>query len=183
MSLGLFLFTSCSKEDSPDQITEQTADSVYVFNLDGNSQAWETMTIDDLPSKTDVTTNRVNGNSAHAHGDFPNVVFSGTENNGGTHGTATLNLGPWGFALETACIRVEGNEAIYDGIVTETTGPPFFVGWHMVFKVIDNGQGNNASADQYYGGIWLSPQELCDVPLDFGPSYDVPEPGSIKVNN
>lgn len=183
MSLSIFLFTSCSKEESPEQITEQTADSVYVFNLDGKSQTWETITIDELPSKSNVITNRGNGNSAHAHGNFPGVVFSGTENNGGSHGSATANLGPWGFTLETACIRVEGNEAIYDGIVTETTGPPFFVGFHMSFKVIDNGQGNNAPADQFYAGIWLSPQELCDVPLDYGPSFDVPEPGSIKVNN
>ena len=197
MSIGLLLLAGCSKENTDTQIEEQTSDLVYVFNLDGESQAWEMSTIDEPLNDSGVILERGNnGNSAHAHGDFPGVVFSGTQNNGGTHGSATASLGPWTFTLETECVMVEGNEAVYGGTITERVGPPpfpgapFNVGDHIYFKVIDNGQGTNAPADQFNGRISFAfaGDSKCGIytpshPNWDGPDSDVPEPGSIKVNN
>jgi hypothetical protein len=206
MSIGLLLLAGCSKENTDTQIEEQTSDLVYVFNLDGKSNAWETTSINEQPINTDATYNR--GNSAHAHGDFPGVEFSGTQNNGGTHGSATVNFGPATFTLETECVMVEGNEAVYGGTITQIEGPlppgfPFGIGNYLYFKVFDNGQGNNADPDQFYGQSKFSFTSQCGtytpsnasvwpptitIPLPWGDVTinlinDVPEPGSIKVNN
>ena len=198
MSVALLMLAGCSKEKADTQIEEQTSDIVYVFNFDEESQDWEMSTIDEPQNDSGVILERGNnGNSAHAHGDFFNQEFSGTENNGGTHGSATLALGPWVFTCETECVMVEGNEAVYGGTITEVAGPPpppflpFNVGNHIYFKVIDNGQGNNAPADQLYGGgiSFTGNNSKCG---DWTPSHprwlespyiDIAEPGSIKVNN
>jgi len=207
ISVGLLLLAGCSKENDSTQIEEQTGDLVWVYNLDGILLTQETPSINELQSNSGVIPKRGNGNSAHTHGDFPGVEFSGTENNGGAHGSATVSLGPFRFTLETECVMVEGNEAVYGGTITERVGPPpppgapFNVGDHIYFKVFDNGQGNNADPDQFYGSIKFSSDSQCGVytpgnagvwpPTIFFPPCgctislinDVPEPGSIKVNN
>jgi len=157
----------------------------------------------DYPSATG-TYNR--GQSAHAHGDYPGVEFSGTQNNGGTHGSATLSLGPFTFTVDTECVMVEGNEAVYGGTITSRVGPPpppgapMNIGDYVYIKVFDNGQGSNADPDQFYGSIKFRADSKCGI---YTPSNtdawpptiiccggitinlinDVPEPGSIKVNN
>ena len=209
MSVGLLLLAGCSKENTENQIDDQTADLVWVYNIGGKSQAWETMAIDELSSDSDVTNTRSNGNSAHTHGDFTFGSFtfewSGTENSGGTHGSAFVTQvlgGPFGtvpveLTMETECIMAEGNEAVYGGTFTEVVnspfppGGPFDVGNHMYWKVTDNGQGNNAPPDQHNTIIVISPSfsSRCGVytPPSFiwglGSELDVQEPGSVKVNN
>ncbi len=61
--------------------------------------------------------------------------WSGTENNGGTHGSATfkqtLNLPfpPFTANLEvtmtTECVMVDGHEAVYGGTFTQVLNNPF----------------------------------------------------------
>lgn len=190
MSIGMILFTSCSKVDSDDQITEATADLVWVYSLDGTLISKET-----APVSTPMILKR-NGNSVHAHGDFTSIEFSGTENDGGTFGSATASVGPWTFTFETECLMVDGNEAVYGGTITERVGPPappsapFNIGDHAYWKVIDNGQGSNADPDQFLGTFKFSTASQCGVytpdNTDVWPSskiYNVPEPGSIKVNS
>lgn len=206
MSVALLFLAGCSKENADTQIEEQSADLVWVYNFEGKLLTKETPPLNGLPSVADATNNRGNGNSAHTHGDFPGVVFSGTENNGGAHGSATASLGPFTFTLETECVMVEGNEAVYGGTITERDGPPpppgapFNIGDHVYFKVFDNGQGNNADPDQFHGLTKFSASSLCGVATPSAPGFwpptivipggptlnlinDVPAPGSIKVNN
>jgi hypothetical protein len=198
MSIGLLLLASCSKENADTQIEEQTAALVGVYNFDGKVMG--TLEINEPLSDSNGNTNRGNGNSAHTHGSFgpPNVIsaFSGTENNGGAHGSANVRIGPWDFILETECVMVEENEAVYGGTITEINGPqtpPGFpeVGDGLYFRVIDNGQGSNADPDQVtlaflvaFGG-----SSACGILTPNNPVWDlfgngdVSEPGSIKVNN
>lgn len=199
MSIGLLLVTGCSKEEFSNKMEESNAELNFVFKLDGNSSNWEEISPGEAPSNQNslsiATTKANNGNSVHAHGSFPGVVFSGTQNNGGAHGSATVNLDPFIFTLETECVMVEGNEAVYGGTIIERDGPqpppgaPFNVGDHIYFKIIDNGQGNNADPDQFNGIISFSEESQCGV---WNPSkirwqefldFDVEEPGSVKINN
>jgi hypothetical protein len=194
-AFAIILLFGCVKEETmfavnENQLVEKSID--YVFNLDGDNLTWEQVIPDELSStpgsSSSVSTRANNNNSVHMHGNFFGPVeFSATVNNGGTHGGATLNLGPFVFTTETQCILAEDNEAVYGGIITEVVGPPgpFQPGWRIYFKVIDNGEGNNAPADQFYGAIRFTPNQnsSCDDYDNWGPSYDVGEGQSIKINN
>ena len=206
--LLVILATGCNEDAAPtDSMNEnQSADRVWVFNnLDGKILEWETTSINELPSDSYVTHNRGNGNSTHTHGDYvwstlsATYEFSGTENNGGTHGSAymTLPFPPFEtieLTLETECVNVfEGNVAIYGATITESVNDLFgifAVGNIVYIKVIDNGQGNNADPDQRSPTTIISTFSECGTlsPSDerwdqFGPNEDIQEPGSVKVNN
>ncbi len=212
MSIGLLLLGGCSEENLVTQIEEQTGDLVYVFNSNSENPVWEAIILDELESTQSISldelestqsisnyalTEHNNENSAHTHGDLGPIIqeWSGTQNNGGVHGSASLLL--FGFSevtMETECVMVEDNEAVYGGTITEISPPfgPFQIGAVIYFKVIDNGQGNNAPADQINPISLIVPvgePSQCDV---FTPSFflwdvlpndDVPEPGSVKVNH
>ncbi len=204
MTLALVILFGCAKEETTTAIADnQQVDesSVYVLNASGDSPTWEVISLDELPStqsSSGSATNRDNnGNSVHTHGSLgPNsqpFVWSGTENNGGPHGSAYLEFGPGQITMVTECIRVEGNEAVYGGTITEFVNPfgPFDVGWHIYIKVIDNGQGNNAPPDQANGVYALMDPSSsgCDIftpshPVyNIFPDYEIQEPGKVKVNN
>lgn len=212
MSIGLLLIAGCSTENVEPQSEQQIEERVFVFNNNGEDSTWETNSLTDFHSKyssSNIVTNRLNnGNSAHTHGsnDAPPFTFnwSGTENNGGTHGSAiiTQEMGPSvvTIIMETACVNVIGNEAVYGGLVIEVENNPFppgagpfAIGNIVFFKVIDNGQGNNAQADQYVQTLVSTNSALdCETlgqpdflfwSLPFFPTNDVEEPGSVKVNN
>ena len=222
MSLGLFVLVGCAKEETTQsavdyQQVEEPA-SVWIMNNDSDSPTWEGVILDELPSSS-ITSATTRSNSAHAHGDYTGyngsvtISFSGTENNGGVHGSAEVRLtgGPFEahYILETTSMVVDGNEAIYGGIITEVIvntfpppppppgcpGAPYCppcspnsVGSYTYFKVFDKGQGNNAPADQYQGLIGV-----CNAFPDGGASFpwsilgspnDVENEGDkIKVNN
>lgn len=206
MSIGLLLLGGCSEENLVTQIEEQTGDLVYIFNINSENPVWEAIILDELESTQSisnyVSTSHNNGshnneNSAHTHGDLGPIIqeWSGTQNNGGVHGSASLLL--FGFSevtMETECVMVEDNEAVYGGTITEISPPfgPFEIGALIYFKVIDNGQGNNAPADQFNSISIIVPVGDPSLCGEVGPSFflwdafpnnDVPEPGSVKVNN
>lgn len=212
MTIGLLVLTSCSTENVQTQNEQQIEERVFVFNNNGEDSTWETSSLSDFQSKynnSSIVANRANnGNSAHTHGSNDAAPFtfnwSGTENNGGAHGSAviTQDFGPFivTIIMETACVNVIGNEAVYGGLVTEVEnnpfppgGGPFAIGNIIFFKVIDNGQGNNAPADQYVQALVSSSSPLeCETlgqpdfsfwTLPFLSTNDVEEPGSVKVNN
>ena len=180
MLLTAFLcivFTSCSKEDINEQPLQEQTDAAYVFKLSQGNE-WEAVLNSQLENKinTEFISSR-NGNSLHAHGNFSGfngglISFSGTQNNGGVHGSATLEVtfGPFGTAnvvLETvSVISIGDNEAVYGGQITEVLEntvmfpppPPGFpappcdayeLGTYVYFAVKDNGQGDNSPADQF----------------------------------
>jgi hypothetical protein len=222
MSFGFILFTACSKEEATDQIEEQTSDMVYVLKQANGVSAWEAIEVNLSENNSSGNGDFSRSQSAHAHGDYTGfgggltISFSGTENNGGAHGSAEVRQtgGPFEahYILETTSMVVNGNEAIYGGVITEVitntfpTPPPpppcptfpncppppscspYDLGNHVYFKVFDNGQGTNAPSDQYQGLI-----QSCNVLSDgaanfpwfiFGPANDVENStDKIKVNN
>jgi len=208
MSIGLLLLAGCSIEKSDTQIEEITGDIAFVLNSSGESLVLEAVSLDEIQkNNSNAYTTSARGNSAHTHGDYNDgmisLSWSGTQNNGGTHGSgvAELLIGePFGFVsltMETECVIVEGNEAVYGGTFTEVLnnpfppGGPFDVGNIIYFKVIDNGQGNNASPDQHAIGGLIVPAgnsncgalEVTDPFWERFGLLDVAEPGSVKVNN
>ncbi|MFT5846978.1 MAG: hypothetical protein ACJARX_000050 [Psychroserpens sp.] len=174
--LACLLLTSCSTEEINEPTVEQKLDTAYVFKL-SKTNDWEvTTTIDPRDKSNNTFNSRKNVNSLHTHGNFGGfgggqVSFSGTQNNGGAHGSAALEVtfGPFGTAnvvLETInVVSIGNNEVIYGGQITEVLEntvmfptPPGFpipscdtyeLGSYVYFAVKDNGQGNNAPSDQY----------------------------------
>lgn len=211
-SFGLFLLTGCSKESPDTQVEQQSEESIYVLKTIDGKLAWEAQSFDaDMSiSPTSISQKSNNGNSTHTHGSLDigdiQITWSGTENKGGKHGSAIFSqqLGPWDITatMETDCVNALGNEAVYTGRVTEATGdnPGFLgflfrVGSKVSFKVIDNGQGNNAPSDQFAGvgvtlGGFFGPEpQVCetigqpDSPFWGQPATDIEAPGSVKINN
>lgn len=196
-TLLLALMFGCAKEETtPTDVDYQQVEepgSMWIMNNDSDSPTWEVISLDKLPSNSSssVTTR---SNSAHAHGNYTGfgggttISFSGTENNGGAHGSAEVHQVYGSFEahylLETTSMVVDGNYAIYGGIITEVivnTFPsppppppgapappcnPNSVGNYVYFTVYDNGQGNNAPADQYRG---LS--QSCSIRMDGGVNF------------
>jgi hypothetical protein len=83
------------------------------------------------------------------------------------------------------CLNVVGNVATMSGVVTDISPetPPFFVvGSHILFQVIDNGQGSNAPPDlislTFFYGTGTNPG--C---TGFGIFATIPvEHGNVKVH-
>ncbi|MBC7688519.1 MAG: hypothetical protein H7211_10110 [Aquabacterium sp.] len=69
-------------------------------------------------------------------------------------GELTYTGGELKIKFDINCLKVSGSTAIISGIITSVAGPqaanfPDYVeGTLVVFKVIDNGEGENASPDQ-----------------------------------
>jgi hypothetical protein len=229
-AFALVFFYACNKQESTptadNQQVESTDNSAYVLNLSDENPVWELVALDELlgnQSNSGFTYLKGNnGNSAHTHGDIAfgpySLSWSGTENNGGSHGSAILEL-TWSggiaqFTLETECVMVDGNEAVYAGIITQILNAPppppppppcptfpncpppppnpYTLGNHVTFKVIDNGQGNNAPPDEHCTAIFITGPSLCGIavpssgvwnPSNFNQILEVQEPGSVKVNN
>ena len=113
--LACIILISCSTEDVNEPTLEQKTESAYVFKL-SNTNEWEAVISKDLIDNSNISSARNNGNSLHTHGDFGGfgggkISFSGTQNNGGAHGSATLEVtfGPFGTAnvvLELSLIHI-----------------------------------------------------------------------------
>lgn len=202
------VFFGCNKQESNpelnDQQVKQSLPDTWVLNMDAENFSWEP-TAFDTQVNNPVPNKLKGGNSVHTHGDFSfgpiSISWSGTVNNGGNHGEATFQQTfagvPVVITMETECLMDDGNEVVYGGVFTEVLnspfppgGGPFVVGNHLYFKVIDNGQGNNAPADQFSTFLAISPVSRCGVYTPdyflwtfFGPYQDVMDPGSVKLNN
>nr|WP_321237447.1 hypothetical protein [uncultured Psychroserpens sp.] len=216
ITLGFICLTSCSKEELNEPITEQNTEATYVFKL-SNTNDWEASVSSDQGEKSNnAFSSRSNGNSLHAHGIFSAfdgglISFCGTQNNGGTHGNARLEVtfGPFGTAnvtLETvSVVSIGDNEVVYGGQISEVIEntvmfpppPPGFpappcdpyeLGTYVYFAVKDNGQGNNAPSDQYSPFLSNSCNEDANGgannPWSFFGFNDVESPkDKIKVND
>lgn len=221
LSFGFILLFGC-KQNPPTPIglnpdIQNSETQIYVLNFDEESPVWESVELTELQSTPVNNAASKNGNSAHAHGDFTgsegslSISFQGTQNNGGPHGSAEVLLTtPSGkmlhILMQTSCVAVIGNEAIYGGEITEVkvntlSSPPppppgfpvpscdpYDLGTYAYFRVTDNGQGANAPKDRYIPLIATSCSLSGDClansfPWFFFSSFEVEQPtDNIKVN-
>lgn len=217
-AIALVFFYGCDKQETiPSEEllpTDGKALFMNVLVINGETASWETVSVDDQ-LETSVSSTLKQSNSAHTHGSIhglggPGVTtFSGTQNNGGAHGSAEIQFTGLHILLETSSVVVLGNdenEAVYGGLITEvlvnTLPPPpppppgappmpcspFDVGSYVYFYVKDNGQGNNAPDDQYKSVLLPPCNAIPDggatFPWFFFPWSDVSDPSDkIKVNN
>lgn len=200
IALTAIILTSCSKDESVEQFEEQNIDSVYVLNQFGETSYWDTMEVDEQARSTDYTTN----NNVHTEGYYQpssqngmTISWSGTQTHNRARGRADLkqtspNIN-FHFVLETECVMVNGNQAVYGGTITQVKAlsgdvPNLDIGWRIYFKVIDSGLENDQIANTI---IFASPRSisLCNV---YPPTKeiwstqgysDVVTPGFVVVNN
>jgi hypothetical protein len=158
-ALGLILLTGCTKDESYQPIEEQTIDSVYVLNQSEGGNSWEAMPTQELIRDSARPNNlTVDAASAHTNGYYESsnsidttiISWSGSQSNGLTRGSAEIKMtGPdysFQFVMETECVTLKGNEAVYGGTITEIGAisgkPPYFdLGWRFYFKVVDYQRG------------------------------------------
>jgi hypothetical protein len=128
------------------------------------------------------------------------LSWSGSQSNGSARGSAEIKMTgldySFKFAMETECVTVNGNEAVYGGIITEITAlsgkPPYFeIGWRFYFKVVDYQRGAHQFDKISNMMIFASPMSppICGVS---GPSNqiwssqgysEVQRPGFVEVSN
>lgn len=97
-------------------------------------------------------------------------------------GVLTITEGAAQIKFDITCLRITGNTAIMAGKVTSVSGETTFQeGWDCWFKVVDNGEGANATPDQITllsgnpGGLSCAIEVIGNNPL-----RDV-EGGNIQV--
>jgi hypothetical protein len=210
--LGVTLFTSCTKEESYQPLEEQTIDSVYVLNQFEGSSAWETMLVDELQntaartySINDAENAQTNGYYAPNSRDAMTITWSGTQTRTGARGGAEIRQTTpnfsFHFILETECVTVNGNQAVYGGTITQVkslsgNAPNIGVGWRFYFKVTDaladRTPGFPSRYDQIANTtIFASPMSpsLCNVYLPNNQMWssqgntNVISPGFVVVKN
>ena len=206
-ALGLILFTSCSKDDSLEQTELQTIDSVYVLNQFNDSATWDSQVLDNSQNGANYSYEDPNityrahtkGHYSQPSRDGMTLQWDGTTTIQGFQGRAVFKQATPNFSLhfnmETECITVDGNEAVYGGIITqviELSGdtPIIGVGWRFYFKVTDNDQGGIVTNDQISNvTLFTSPMSpsLCNVHLPSNSIWssqgysEVIDPGYVLV--
>ena len=76
-------------------------------------------------------------------------------------GVLTITAGVAQIKFDINCMTVSGNTATMSGTVTEVSGNTVFeVGWNCWFKVVDNGEGSNASGPDKITLLFGSPNPL-----------------------
>ena len=176
MSVALLMLAGCSSEKADTQIEQQTGDLIYIETFDGDNLVSQAISLDELQStygNSSAVETRANDNSVHTHGEVHayggnTFSFSGTQNNGGTHGSAEIDYTS-NFTGENAHVILETltviaaniggkDAAVYGGTITEVIENTFApgsnscenwgLGQNVWFAVLDNGEGINAPADQ-----------------------------------
>jgi hypothetical protein len=171
----VFLIAGCSKEsfDSYEsQATLKTTETVSLYVFDA-SQSQMGYVLQDValnaPAKPMKSEFKGGVPYVHAHGRFHGfggvyLEFKSTTRINGPGGAARLiqqlPFGEANMILETVCLSVDGNEAIYAGTFVSGFNPfppggptPFDLGNTLYIKVVDNGAGQ---VDQYYNGLVIA---------------------------
>jgi hypothetical protein len=207
IALGIFLFTSCSKDESFEQTEDQTTHSVYVLKQNNQTTSWETISLENVQENTSSaipvqvsTSNHTEGQFTSSTRDLFSITWSGTQSNGRTSGSAVIEQttpsSSFKFIMETECVTVDGDNAVYGGIITEVITrsgdtPQIGINWRFYFKVIDNGRGSSTVFDQISNTrLFTSPrsQSLCNVYLPNDPIWssqgyeNVLQPGYVDVD-
>lgn len=189
MSIGLIVFTGCSKDETNEQNVQESINSTYVLNVANGSAAWESVSTEEQSTNLEAnSTNRSTRITVLGRmGAFGLPTnFSGRLNNGRVNGSGLLQLaGPGGsaarFALKaTSIVSIGEGEVVYGALITNVIEntipppppcptfpncppPPFAEGSYVYFAVKDNGQGS----DQYKGLIFPSSNALGDGGASF----------------
>jgi hypothetical protein len=209
MTAGLILLTSCSKDDSTEQINDQTTNSIFTLEQHNDRAMFIPFQMEETESSANFTTDtRTNEEFAHSNGLFdlnqrnPVILnWDGYQSNTGINGNASLKIVNPSFSLnikmEPECIMVEGNAAVYGGIITEVrelsgNTPPLTVNWKFYFQVIDTESGSPTDFD-LISNTWFfaSPRSrsLCTV---YPPNHriwssnghqEVTNPGYVVVSS
>ena len=203
MTAGLILLTGCSKEESFETTPEQTNDLVYVLEQNGNTSNFKTITLEGA----NLTLTTEDDGYGETYGLYaPNtrdqrlLSWSGFTYETGTYGTAEYHFSlpayTLHFVMQAECIVVEGNKAMYGGIVTEViersgNAPEIAVNWRLYFQVTDIEDSPSRGFDQISNTmIFASPRSpsLCNA---YPPGHriwssqgyqDVREPGFVEVS-
>lgn len=207
---GFVLLTGCSKDESFEQIDEQSNDVVYVFNQNLDQAEFSNVTIDNLMESSSIRSPGYGEYFAHSSGLYKPlfkdpIILSWFANldDTGTHGTAELQITKpsftMHFAMETECIIVDDNKVVYGALITEVielsgNTPPITEMWRLYFQVTDNYQYGSGGVDcDEISNNWIfaSPRSasLCSV---YPPNHiiwscdghtDVLSPGFVKVTD
>jgi hypothetical protein len=203
IATGLILLTGCSKEESFETTPEQIIDLVYVLEQNGNTSTFRTITLEGA----NLTLTTEDEGYGETYGLYaPNtrdqrlLSWSGFTDETGTYGTAEYHFSlpayTLHFVMQAECIVVEGNKAMYGGIVTEViersgNAPEIAVNWRLYFQVSDIEDSPNRGFDQISNTmIFASPRSpsLCSA---YPPGHriwssqgfqDVREPGFVEVS-
>ncbi len=203
IALGLFLLTACSKEESLEQRELQTTDSVYVLNQFNEASYWDTMVLNESRSSDEYNSiQRVSITKGHyspTTRDAMTIEWTGTQTELGSTGRAVIKQSTPNFSfhfnLETECVRVDGNKAVYGGVITQVRelsgdAPDIGEGFRIYFNVIDSNSGGSIYYDQIANKtIFASPSSpsLCNAYLPNDNIWssqgfsDVLQPGFVKV--
>jgi hypothetical protein len=177
LSFGLILLIGCKQESlSPNELNpddHRTEKINYVLNTDGENSVWEVADLSSLLDSSSVNSNLRQSNSAFTRGYYTqsrdrSTSFFGVQDTSGVTGSAVIEdnvffppAGPPFFfpvrmVLETASVVVIGDEAIYCGLIVESTGSPFpgggpfALGRYFYIRVKDNSHSSNTTPDQRY---------------------------------
>lgn len=94
-------------------------------------------------------------------------------------GQLTYTAGQLKIKYTIDCMRIEGNEAFMTGTITKYSTNPERVGWDCWFRVVDNGQGNNAEPDGLTRLLIGPDLFACDI--TYGLLVNTVEGGNIQV--
>jgi hypothetical protein len=208
IAIGSFLLTACSKDESFEPIDEQTNDVIYVLEQNQELGTFSTVAIDDFSSGTNFIATTDNSEYGHTSGLYqpmyrdPVVLsWTGDLDESGSFGTAELLISRTNYSIhvimQAECISVDGNMAMYGGIITEVLAlsgdtPQLTANWRFYFQVKDNQQGGGVGFDQISNTlIFAAPRtpSLCNV---YPPNHriwssngneNVMSPGFVEVSN
>lgn len=183
LSISFFLVVGCTTEESRIDSEETNANLVSRMQIDDLSQSTE-IDLNDLRalfSTNGATANQRNPSNASANGHFTSplgttITFSAIQNNGGVHGQGLFVNENQDLHLETTCVSVDGNVAVFLSKITASNleGFPWGVDNTLVLWVEDHGEGANAEADRFSSTLFVippgQPEELyvCSNWLDCG---------------
>ena len=202
IALATILLTSCSKDDSIEQTELQTADTIYTFTQINDTQYWDSFTYNIITNNVNRTPDKpikTEGYYQPSSRNGMSITWSGKlHTNGISTGFAELKqTSPdtnFHFILETECVSIIGNEAVYGGTIVEIksisgNAPNISEGWKFYFKVDDYELYPNAPNDQISNTTLFVSQSLCnsilpnDTIWESNGYSEVFKPGFVVVNN
>ncbi len=202
--ISLIFITGCSKDESVEQIKLQKISSAYTLNQSNGKVIWDSILLDDMYLDSINLGGVINNTKGFFQPNSANgmtIKWIGIQNENSTTGLADLKQSSpninFHFVLETECVVVNTNEAVYGGTITQikelsVNGPNIDIGWRFYFKVIDNGSCGNPPLDQISNTyIFSSPSapSLCGDSITFDGIWDtngyseVFSPGFVLINN